>query len=762
MPKASHIRTSFNAGELSPLLDGRVDINKYNNGCTVLENFIPSVQGPAVRRGGTRFVAEVKNNSHRTWLQRFEFSNSQSFVLEFGNNYVRFFFNRGQLLSGGSPYEISSPWPIADLTTADGFFALDMVQSGDVIYIAHPNYPLYKLSRLGNTNWTLAAVGFYGGPFLDQNTDRTVTVYASATTGSVTLTASSAIFSSSHVGALFYLEPADLSTIKPWTAGQEYTANPYGILRRSDGKTYSCVTNLAPNVGKFFRTGPDKPIHTYGTASDGDGNGINGTNCERQGIEWQFIDNGYGYVQITGFTSSTVVTATVIDTLPLGVVNLANKTFRWAFGAFSANVGYPSSVTFFRERLTLGKGQKLYFSVSADFENFSATDDSNLVTADRAIQVTISSDQVNEIQWLSSSQALIIGTTGGEYACAENSTADPFAPGNVKIEQQTSNGSRPVAPVRVGYSTLSIQRSGRKLFETAYNFQQNGYVGTDLTVLSEHIMQGGVIQMAWHREPYVALWCVRADGQLLGFTFNKEQDVVGWHRHIIGGTFSSGDAVVESLTVIPSPDGTRDDLWMIVKRTINGSTKRFVEYLNAEYRTGDNQADAFYVDAGGTYSGAATTTLSGLSYLEGQTVQVLVNGAAHPDRVVSGGQISLQVAATKAQVGLPYVSKLTMTRIEAGAMDGTSQGKTKRITRAILRLFNTLGAKAGPDENTLDIIQFRKPEDDMNAPPPLFTGDKEIQWPGSYDFDGYVTVVQDQPMPMTIVAIVAQLMTFDR
>lgn len=762
MAKASHIRTSFNAGELSPLLDGRVDINKYNNGCTTLENFIPSVQGPAVRRGGTRFVAEVKSSANRTWLQRFEFSNTQSFVLEFGNYYIRFYFQRGQLLSGGSVYEVASPWPASALTTSDGFFALDMVQSGDVIYIVHPNYPVQKLSRLSNTNWTLAPVAFYGGPFEDQNTTRTTTVYASATTGTVTLTASTGIFNANHVGSVFYLEPADLSTIKPWTAGQEYTANPFGLIRRSEGKTYTCTTNATPTTGKFYRTGPDKPIHTYGTAADGDGNGINGTNCERQGIDWLFVDNGYGYVQITGYTSPTQVTATVIDTLPSGVVSSANKTFRWAFGSFSADAGYPSCVTFFRERLTFAKGQKIYFSVSGDFENFAATDDSNLVTADRAIQVTISSDQVNEIQWLSSTQALIVGTTGGEYACAENSTADAFAPGNVKIEQQTSNGSRPVAPVRVGYSTLSIQRSGRKLIDTSYNFQQNGYIGTDLTVLSEHVTKTGVVQIAWHREPYVALWLVRADGELLGFTYNKEQDVVGWHRHIIGGAYNGSHAVVESVAVIPAPDGGRDDLWMIVKRTINGQTKRFVEYLNAEYQTGEDQADAFYVDCGGTYSGTATTTLTGLGYLEGQTVQVLVNGAAHPDRVVTGGQISLQVAATKAQVGLPYVSTLKTTRIEAGAVDGTSQGKTKRITRAIIRFLNTLGAKAGPDTNTLDVLQFRTPEDLMSAAVPLFTGDKELQWPGSYDFDGYVTVVQDQPLPMTVIAIVAQLMTFDR
>lgn len=765
MPKASPIRTSFNAGELSPLVDGRVDISKYSNGCRILENFIPSVQGPAVRRGGTRYVAEIKNSAHRTWLARFEFSSTQSFVLEFGNQYIRFYFNRGQLLSGGTPYEIASPYLLADLTDSDGDFAIDMVQSGDVIYLAHPSYPFQKLSRLGNTNWTIAPIDLANGPFKDQNTVRTNTIYASGTTGSITLTASSATFTAAMVGSYVYLEPSDLSNVKPWYAGQEFTTNPFGVLRRSEGKTYSCTINGTPASGKVWRTGGDKPVHTYGTEADGDGGAITGTVVDRNGLDWLFVDNGFGYVKITGFTSSTVVTATVQGNNPLpgGVVGSTKATFRWALSAFSAVEGYPSKVTFFRERLALAKGQQLFFSVAGDFENFAAKDDSGLVTADMAIKATISSDQVNQVSWLAPSNALVIGTTGGEFACMENSTSEAFAPGNIKIEQQTSDGSRAIAPARVGYSILFVQRSGKKLKEAAYNLQQNGFVTTDLTVLSNHITGDGIAQTAWHREPYVALWAVRADGQLLGFTFNKEQDVIGWHRHKIGGSFSTGIAQVESVVCIPAPDGTQDDLWMIVKRTINGVTKRYVEYLNRPYdEEQDTQADCFYVDCGATYSGAPTTTISGLGYLEGQTVQVLTDGAAHPDRVVTSGSITLQNSASKVQVGLACVATLQTNRMEAGAADGTAQGKTKRINKCVIRFLNTLGAQAGPDASALDTVEFRTPENLMNQAPPLFSGDKMIEWPSGYDTEGYVMVRQPQPLPMTVVAIMPQLHTFDR
>lgn len=760
MPKASPLRSSFNAGELSPLMAGRPDVAKYANGCELLENFIPSVQGPAVRRAGTRFINEVKDSTDRTWLARFEFNTAQAYVLEFGDQYIRFYTNHGVLLSGGVPYEIASPYAIADLTDAtDGTFRLDMVQSGDVIYIAHPSYPLQKLSRLGNTNWTIAAAPLVNGPFKTENVDRSIIIYASATSGTVTLSASSAVFTSAMVGAFVYLEPADLSSVKPWTAGQEYTTSPLNTTRRSDGKTYKCTTSGTPTAGKVWRTGPDKPIHTYGTVADGDYSAISGTTVERQGLDWLFVDSGFGYVKITGFTSSTSVTAVVQgnNPLPAGVVGSGNATFRWAMGAFSAVEGYPSKVTFFRERLTLAKGQELFFSCSGDFENFASKDDSGQVVADRAIKATISSDQVNQVQWLAPTQALIIGTSGGEFACGENSTSEAFAPGNVKIEQQTSEGSRSVVPVRVGYSTLMVQASGRKVKEVAYNLQQNGYVTNDVTILSEHITLSGIVQTAWHKEPYVAMWAVRGDGKLLGFTFNKEQDVVGWHRHTLGGS-----GVVESVCVIPSPDRTRDELWMIVRRTINGATKRYVEYLEREYQDGDTQSSAFYVDSGLTYNGAPATTISGLSHLEGATVQVLTDGASHPDRVVTSGAITLQRASSVVQIGLGCPAVLQTTRIEAGAGDGTAQGKTKRITKVVFRFYNTLGAKVGPDADNLDDIQFRKPSDPMNQAPPLFTGDKLVDWPGGYDFDGYVMVRQDQPLPMTLVAIMPQVHTFDR
>lgn len=771
MAKASPIQNSFNAGEFSAALEGRTDLGKYGAACKQMVNFLPMVQGPARRRSGTRFVEEVKDSTDRTWLLRFEFSETQAYILEFGDQYIRFYTNHGQVLSGGSPYEIASPYTVADLTNANGTLRLRTVQSGDVIYIVHPSYAPRKLSRFAATNWTLTLVDFQAGPFLDIDPDNATTVYASAQTGTVTITASAATFASTDVGSLFLLEEEDLSAIKPWDAGQELSVgqgsngvNVSGILRRSDGKTYKCVTSdFAPaaSPAKVIRTGGVKPIHTRGVAADGDGLPKQPDNSDptvyREGVDWEFQDPGYGWVKITAFTNSTTVTATVLSSLPSGVVGSGNATPRWAFSRWSNTRGWPSQVAFFRERLCFSTGQILNFSVAGDFENFASRNESGEIAADQAITIEVASDTVNTVEWLAPSDGLLIGTAGGEFLCKELTTDEPFGPGNVKIVQQSTYGSKSVIPLQVGESVLFVQRSGRKLRELQYEFASDKFKSSDLTVLAEHITTGGINDIVYQQEPHSIVWVTRADGLLIGFTFNREQDVLGWHRHPVGG-----DGIVECMEVIPNPNGTQDDLWMIVRRTIDGSTKRYIEYMEQDFTEDSDIEDAFFVDSGLTYDGAAATTITGLDHLEGEEVAILADGAAHPNRTVASGEITLQRAATHVQIGLAYDTLIQTMRIEAGAQDGTAQGKTKRITKAVLRFLSTVGAKAGAIEGQLDEIQFRKPADPMDQAVPPFTGDKLLEWPGSYDFEGYIFVQQPQPLPMTLVAIMPQVVTQDR
>lgn len=833
MSKASPILENFNTGELSPLIAGRVGFEKYPNGASLLENFIPTTQGPNVRRAGTRFVNEVKDSTKRVLLVPFEFSVDQAYMLEFGDFYVRFFTwdavtkVRGILESSpGVPVELVTPYSEADLYNADGTPRLRYAQSGDFLYLTHSLYQQRILRRLTVTSFEIALFDFRAGPWKSLNIDG-ATIVASGQTGSITLTANDDIFLDGHVGSLIYFENNDISSIPAWEVSKAITL---GQRRRSDGKTYEAAT--------AGTTGTLRPVHTEGERFDGD-----------PGVRWAYRDPGYGYAKITGVTNSRSATALVIDRLPVdnivtslsltisnvsysfgvspvlritttaphggttgnevlisevidssagfpngvangiytitvinatqfdvtltspqafygyvsgGKANIYSSitqvgTQRWAFGEWSDVEGWPSDVTFYRERLWFGRRQMAWGSVSADFSDFSPRSFGQ-VTADMAITVTLSSGKINDIQWMIPDRDLVIGTAGGEFAVGELTNGEPLGPTNRRSRVMSQFGSRAIPPIKNVEALLFIQRSGLKARETFYDFASDGYKSSDTTVLSEHITRTGVTQMAFAPDPDQVVWATRADGLLLGFTWNNEQAVRGWHRHPIGG-----DGVVETIAVMPAAEGDRSELWMVVRRTIDGVTKRYVEYLERSYRTGDAQTSQFYVDSGLTYTGAATSTISGLDHLEGATVSVLVNGAPHPNVVVESGAIELQLPATSAQIGLPCPARYRSMRLEAGARDGTSQGKTKRISKVVIRLDNTGGGKYGPlqDGGLMDTLQLRRASDAMDQPAPLFTGDKVVSWPSGYDLDAYLGFEIDQPVAATIVALMPQVTTQD-
>ena len=667
--------TNFTGGELSPRLDGRNDIAKYNSGCKTLENMIVYPHGSATRRSGTQFVSEVKDSTKKTRLISFEFSTIQTYVLEFGNQYIRFYKDNGQILSGGSAYEIASPYLEAEL------FDIKFAQSADTMYICHPNHHPRKLTRTGHTNWTLTNDVIINGPFMDHNVETTTANPSSKTVGST-------------------------STV-----------------------TFSAVTGINSNQG-FLSTDVGRLLHIKD-----------------------------GHIKITSVTSTTVVVGTVI--VDLNIVNTATTDF--AMGSFSDTTGYPSCVTFFEQRLVLAativQPQTLFFSRSADYENF---DDKyhETVADDDAIVYTIASNQVNAIRFMTATRTLIIGTAGGEVAVNGAGVGEAITPTNILINKQSNHGSANVDGIAVGNATLFLQRAKRKIRELAFNFDVDGYVAPDLTILAEHVTESGITQMAYQEEPNSIIWCVRADGQLLGFTYQREQQVTAWHRHIIGGAFGSGNAVVESVEVLPTDD-SEYQVWVIVKRTINGATKRYVEYLHDLNFDETDDTSFNYLDSQLAYDGSATTTISGLSHLEGQEVSILANGATHPNKTVSSGAITLDRSATKVKVGLPYVSLLQTMRIDAGSQNGTSQSKTKRIYEITARLYESIGVEIGPDLDNMERIPFRSSANAMNSGVSVFTGDKDVEFRGNYETDGFIVVRQTQPLPLTILSLYPKLQTND-
>lgn len=461
----------------------------------------------------------------------------------------------------------------------------------------------------------------------------------------------------------------------------------------------------------------------------------------------------WGWAKITAYTDSTHVSATVQSNF-----GAATAVTAWALGAWGSALGYPSCVTFYEDRLIWAGSssypQTVWASKSGDYETHSPTETDGTVIDDDAIIVTLLSDQVNAIQWIvPDSSAIVLGTSSGEWGIAASNNNEALTPTNVRARPQTTRGSKLVTPEKVDGSTLYIQKAGRKVRELVYDFQQDVYVSTDLTILSEHITRSGVKELAYQQEPYNIIWMVLNNGKLIGLTYNREQKIVGWHRHELGGT----DVQVISIAVVPSVDDTYDELWLLVERTINGSTVKYVEYMKKDFDpdTTSDYTDAFFVDCGLSYSGGAVSTLSGLSHLVAETVDVLSEYMVHPQRTVNGsGQITLDAAYTQAFVGLPFQASLRPVDPEAGGDRGTAQGQMKRVNRVEFRFYNTASIKFGRDASTLEEMIFRDPDDPTDAPVPLYTGIKHVEFPGDFDRKVDLLLQTYQPYPVTLLSAI--------
>lgn len=909
MARVSSIITNFRAGEISPRLEGRIDLQKYNEAVKELENMIVFPQGGVTRRPGTYYAGGTKDGG-QVRLINFEFSDTQAYVLEFGNNYIRVFKDGGLVtaattaisgitkanpavvtsnshglndgdrvfitsvvgmtevnnreftvagkttntfqLSGvnssafttyGSAGTVGKIIEITTTYTTSQLSKINFAQSADVLFLAHESHEPAKLTRTSHTDWTLTDIDFTDGPYLDENIT-TTTLYASANTGSVTITASASLFASTDVGRLIRFREVIEAEHDAWAASTSYAQN---VLVRFGNNVYKKTDSGTDTSGS------NPPVHLTGSKAYGD-------------ITWQFQHSGSGFVKITGFTSATVVTATFKNSagfLPASVVGSGNPTTLWSLGSFSETTGFPRAIGFYEERLyfasTTEQPQTIFGSVSADFENHTpGTND------DDGINVTIASDQVNVIKHLLPARFLQLLTTSAEFTLSGGAGSEPVTPTNVNVLRETTFGTGDVKPLRAGNSTILIQKGAEKVKEITFDLDTDGLLGVDLTVLADHLARGGLTDMVWQQEPELLLWFVHTDGRLVGLTYDRANATVGWHEHKMGGrfgdatitvtdyaniaigttiiltksdgttvTFTSeassgaspsstlgfrpnesndttadniftavnahadftvanpasnvvtitettptaygyltiktsdtarltstdqGAPVVESITAIPS--GAEDQVYVSVKRTVDGSTTRSVAFLTSLYFN-DDVADAFFVDNGLTYDSTATTTISSLNHLEGETVQILADGAAHADKTVSGGAITLDRSSSKVHIGYGYTSSLETLRLEAGAEDGVAQGKIKRIHGVTARFFQTVGAELGPDTSNLDRLPFRDSSMNMDEAVPLFSGDKEISFPSGYDNDAKIVIRQTQPLPMTILAIMRRSNTFD-
>ena len=749
--------TNFTGGELSPRLDGRNDLAKYPTGLKTLENFVVFPHGSAARRSGTDFVAEVKDSSAKTRLIPFEFSTTQTYMMEFGNQYIRFYKDNGQILEGDKTISgATQADPVVVTATGHSYSNGDEIRITGVVGMTELNNKRYLVANKTTNTFEITDV--------DGN-DIDGTGFTAYTSGGVAnrVYEISTPYLTAELFDLKFAQSADVMYIT-------HPNHEVEKLSRS-GHTSWTLTDVdftdGPYLDENITTTTLNPgSHTVGTgvavvASAVTGiNGDTGFQATDVGRLIRFRD---GYMKVTARADTTNITVEIIEDL-----GSSTASTDFALGAFSDTTGHPSCVTFFEQRLvfaaTLNNPQTIYFSKSGDYENMNENRGGTIVDDD-AIIYTIASNQVNAIRFMTATRTLIIGTAGGEFAVSGGGTDVAITPTNILIKKQSNHGAANVDAIPAGNATLFLQRAKRKLRELAYNFDVDGYVSPDLTILAEHITEGGLTQISYQQEPNQIIWGTRDDGQLVGLTYQREQQVVAWHRHKFGGTFGSGASatgfgVCESVATIPT-DNSEYQTYVIVKRTINSVTRRYVEYIN-NYDFDETDDTTFnFLDSQLEYSGSAATTISGLDHLEGQTVSILADGSTHPDKTVTSGSITLDRSATKVKVGLSYTSLLQTMRLDAGSQDGTSQGKTKRIFDITIRLYESIGVEVGPDLSNMERIPFRSSADAMDSGLGVFTGDKEVEFRGNYETDGFIVVRQTQPLPLTILSLYPRLQTND-
>lgn len=746
--RATWMQTAFNAGEWGAEMNGRVDLDKYRFACSVLENFIPLPQGPATRRPGTKYigptgdqsgtVADFQTGKAPAWLYPAVRSAADSKMLVVGGMTGHYAYTYN---TNGSYYT-----PTQDAHVLADYASLSMAVAGDTIWVCSRNGAPRRL--LFASGYTLATSGVENGPFADQNTDETKTVYASTRDGtSVTITASSAIFAATDVGRKFMIEAKSISSVKQWEPEKAITS---GSLRRSDGKTYLALNSAT--------TGTVKPIHTSGAEYDGD-----------TGVQWAYQDSGWGYGVIQtvapGGTSCTVNTMLSVEAgggkaFPDQCVGVSNASHRYAFDAWGSVPGYPDFVCYFKTRLVFARSadRRLWFSVAGDFRNFASTNDSGEISADYAISIQLESAQNNDICWLHPSDTLLIGTPEKIFAVKEMTTADPFGPANVKSVAVSNHGAARVQPIGISTSVVFVARSGKRLRQMTYDALSESYKSRDLSIMHPRIVESAITQLAWMSDPDNIIWATQESGDLLALVFNDEENIVSWSRHKIGG-----DGQVMSVACIPHPQtdgGYADQLWCVVRRapsvgSVNYNyTIEVMDTINPYAAVGWSIFLDSYVE-----QQIGTSTIAGLEHLEGWSVDILLDGKLHPSGIVGGGQVAVNYAYAQGYAGLRAAATVGTMDIEAGSADGVAQSKMKRIARLAIRFVNTLGGKIGASLTQLEDILYREFQDSQNVTPAGFTGDKEVAFNSGYARSARVYYHIDQPFPATIAAIIPKITT---
>ena len=526
MARVHPFQTNFTKGELTPKLGGQVDLKQYANAVETLENMQVFPQGGAKRRAGTRFICEVKNSANVTRLIPFEFNVEQSYVMEFGDQYIRFFKDNGQITETAQDITaITKADPAVVTVSSHGYSNGDHVWINDVVGMTEVNGRRYTVANKTTNTFELSGV---------DSTD--YTTYSSGGTAAKVFEISTP-YTSSQLFDIQFAQSADIM----------YLVHPLhepAILSRT-GHTSWTLADAVFEKGPYLDANSTSTTLTSSATTVGTGRTLTASASLFASTDvGRLFKLGNGHGKITAFTSATVVTVEVLVALT------SNGSTTWALGAYSNTTGFPRAVSFFEQRLVYGGStdfpQTIWFSQSGLYNNFDVGDSS---AADSFIY-TIAANRVNVIRWIAPARDLIIGTAGGEFQVGRP-TGEPLKPDNVNIKQQTAYGSHTIAPAQIGNTVLFVQRQQRKVREFTYRFENDAYAAPDMTILSEHITKTGIVDIEYAQEPDSIYYAIRTDGQLTGMTYQRQEEVVAWHRSVIGGKNTSCTVTVTDYDNIP-------------------------------------------------------------------------------------------------------------------------------------------------------------------------------------------------------------------
>lgn len=595
MPRASEIRTNFTAGELSTLINARTQFQRYFDGSEILQNWVVLTQGPIFRRKGFKFIGEVKDSTKSTRIIPFEFSTVQTYAIELGAGYLRFFSQQGRVLDNATTITgATNANPIVITDTAHPYSNGDEIIIQGVAGMTELNGKKYTIANSATNTYELQGIDGTGfGTYTSGGTSAKIHEITNPY-------AESELFDIKFVqdsDVLYMVHPNHPIQKLIRVSANTFTLNDVQLVKGPYIDENIISTDLVTITGGApWTEGSTLTLTASGGHTPFTANHVGGLWQVKSGTD-------IAYLKITGFTSSTIVTVEALNDVPASLQGVAK--FTWSEGEFSDARSYAGAVTFHEQRMVLAGSinspQRVWFSNSnADYENFEAGTE-----ADNSFIITIASQRGDPIRWLFSDQVLFVGTSGSIFRITSSRNSSAIAPNDIDVKRQIAYGCSNIQPELIGEVPIYMQKNNKTVRAISFSINSDKYKAADFTVDSDHITNGGIVSLEYQQIPLSSLWAVRSDGEIAKLTLETDQEVQAWSRYVTQGNF-------ESVAVV-SDAQDNDEIYTIVKRTIDGVDKRYVEVQEPNYNV-DN-LNSFYVDSGLTYNGTqstATLTLTNL------------------------------------------------------------------------------------------------------------------------------------------------------